>query len=175
VKNKLQGESDDDHYQRTWRQHLHVDQDGIVFIPPNGLKNALSESAKFQSIPVPGRGKASYTKNFEAGVLVAKPVVLGIKANDVQYEKLFLPSDGRRGGGKRVWKYYPLIERWSGDAEFLIVDDTVLQKSVVDPSRTVFEIVLEGAGSYIGLGRFRPRNNGFYGRFEFDKFKIEEM
>lgn len=168
VKDKLQGESDDDHYRRTWRKHLHVDKDGYVMIPANSLKNCLSEAAKFMSIPVPGKGKASYTKHVEAGVMVAKSPSLGIKAADVEHEPLFLPSDGRRGGPKRVMKYYPIIPEWEATAEFIIVDETVLQRSVNPSSngRTVFEDILEGAGQYIGLGRFRPRNNGFYGRFE---------
>jgi hypothetical protein len=124
---------------------------------------------------VPGKGKAQYTKHFEAGVLVARPISLGIKAADVEMEKLFLPSDGRRGGGKRVWKYFPLITSWEAEAEIIIVDDTVLQKSVTDKTRSVFEIVLDGAGSYIGLGRFRPRQNGFYGRFDVEALKIGEL
>jgi hypothetical protein len=161
-----QGESADDCYRRTWRNHMHVDQDGVIFIPGNAFKNALSEAAKFMSIGVPGKGKATYTKNFEAGVLVPGVASLGIKAADVECESLFLPSDGRRGGPKRVMKYYPLIPEWSAEVEFLILDETVLQTSAQDKSRTVFEIVLEGAGQFIGLGRFRPRNNGYYGRFD---------
>ena len=90
------GESNDDNKRRTWRGHLHVDKDGVIFIQPTSLKNCLSEAAKFMSISVPGKGKATYTKNFEAGILVAKPATLGIKASDVQCEALFLPSDGRR-------------------------------------------------------------------------------
>lgn len=166
VKDLEQGESQDDNYKRTWRSHLHTDKEGIVFIPPNGLKNCLSEAAKFMSISVPGKGKATYTKHFEAGVAAPKPASLGIRAEEVTMEPLFLPSDGKRGGGKRVWKYYPVIPSWEADVEFIIFDETVLQSSVMDKKKTVFEIVLEGAGQFIGLGRFRPRNNGYYGRFD---------
>lgn len=161
-----QGESQDDNYRRTWRNHLHADKDGMVFIPANSLKNCLSEAAKFMSISIPGKGKATYTKNFEAGVMVAQSASLGIHKDDVQMEALFLPSDGRRGGPKRVMKYYPVIPEWEAEAEFIIVDETVLQSSQKDKSRTVFHDVLEGAGQFIGIGRFRPRNNGYYGRFE---------
>src|SRR5262245_29038458 len=174
-KNKNQGESDDDHYQRTWRQHMHVNGHGTVIVPPTGVKNAISEAAKFLSIPIPGKGKATYTKNFEAGILISQPVDLGIKADEVECERLFLPSDGKRGGGKRVWKYYPTMPKWQGNVELIVVDDTTLQRSVSDPSKTVLEIVLDAAGSYIGLGRFRPKNNGFYGRFEISNFKVGEM
>ncbi|CCJ07097.1 hypothetical protein [Methylocystis sp. SC2] len=166
VRELEQGESADDNYRRTWRNHLHTDNSGNVIIPANSLKNCLSEAAKFMSISVPGKGKATYTKNFEAGVMVAKSPTIGLSKDEVQMEALFLPSDGRRGGPKRVMKYYPIIPEWEADAEFIIVDETVLQSSLKDKSRTVFQDVLEGAGQFIGIGRFRPRNNGYYGRFE---------
>lgn len=166
VKELDQGESQDDNYRRTWRNHLHTDNKGNVIIPANSLKNCLSEAAKFLSISVPGKGKATYTKNFEAGVMVAKSATLGVHKDNVEHEALFLPSDGRRGGTKRVMKYYPIIQEWEAEAEFVVLDETVLQTSAKDKSRTVFQEVLEGAGQFIGLGRFRPRNNGFYGRFE---------
>lgn len=170
---KLQGEGLDDYSRRTWRNHMHFDIDGNVFIPPTTFKNCLAEAAKYLSLSVPGKGKATYTKNFEAGVLVAKPLPLGVHKDAVEQERLYLPSDGRRGGPKRVWKYYPLIPSWDGDVEFIIVDETVLQTSVREPDKTVLQIVLEGAGSFIGIGRFRPRNNGYYGRFDVTKMEVQ--
>jgi hypothetical protein len=166
------GESKDAHYRRTWRNHMHMTPEGDVFIPPGSFKNCLSESAKYGSITIPGKGKATYTKNFEAGVLVIKPAMIGVKAADVECEALFLPSDGRRGGSKRVLKYYPRFPSWKAIVEFMVIDETVLQPTARDKSRTVFEQVLEEAGQFIGIGRFRPRNNGWYGRFRVDKVEI---
>ena len=37
---------------------------------------------------------------------------------------------------------------------------------VYEVSKEVFEKHLKDAGRFIGLGRFRPRNNGTYGRFD---------
>lgn len=161
---KLQGEGQDDYYQRTWKNHLHT-RNGEVFIPPNAFKNCLSEAAKYMNLSVPGKGKNTYTKHFEAGVQISRPIMLGIKAEDVKCEKLFLPSDGKRGGSKRVWKYYPYLEQWRGVIECLILDETCLQTSRTTGA-TILEDVCRGAGQYIGLGRFRPRNNGYYGRFD---------
>ena len=31
---------------------------------------------------------------------------------------------------------------------------------------------LEAAGQFIGIGRFRPQNGGFYGRFRISKLKL---
>jgi len=167
------GESHDDYRQRTWREHLHV-QNGEVFIPPSSIKNCLSEAAKFLSISVPGRGKRTYTSHVEVGVACIRPVVLGIKSTDVQSETLFLPADGRRGSGRRVWKTYPVINEWRGDVELLILDETTLQTSQRS-GNSVLQDICEGAGQYIGLGRFRPRNNGWYGRFIVEDFAISAM
>lgn len=150
-------ETHKDHEERIWRERIHADAEGNVFIPPMAFKNALSEAAKFLSLQIPGKGKATYTKHFEAGVLAMEAVPLGIKRDEVPGEWLFVPSEGVRGGGKRVWKCFPLINQWKGTVRFMILDDTITD--------AVFEKHLKEAGNFIGIGRFRPRNNGYYGRF----------
>ena len=169
---KLQGEGPDDYERRTWRNRLHVDAAGQVFIPPMSYKNALAEAAKFLSIGIPGKGKSTYTKHFEAGVLAVEPAPLGIRAEDVECERLFVPADGRPGGGKRVHKYFPIIQPgWRADFSFMVLDETVLQTSS-DGIMTVFEYILRRTGQFIGIGRFRPRNRGYYGRFAVNDFTV---
>jgi hypothetical protein len=168
---KKTGESHEDHEERTWRQRLHVTPEGFVFMPPMAFKGAISEAAKYLGIQIPGKGKATYTKNFEAGILCTDGLVLPIKAKDVEPERLFVPASGKRGDGSRVWKTFPKIEFWEGDVTFHIIDETVLQ-TFGDSGVTVFEHVLSQAGAFIGVGRFRPRNNGFYGRFKVAEVKI---
>ena len=155
-----EGELPDAFEERSWRERMHVMPNDEVFIPPMAVKNALSEVAKYLSESVPGKGKATYTKHFEAGLMVIDPILLGVKASDVQGERLFVPSDGRRGGGKRVWRTFPLIPEWSGTVKIYILDPVLTGK----PEKV--QDYLAYAGKFIGLGRFRPRNNGFYGRFE---------
>lgn len=160
---KLNKEIPKDYEARTWRDRLHTTDDGYVFIPPMSFKNCLSEAAKFLSLQIPGKGKSTYTKHFEAGVLVTDALVLSIKKDDVSGEWLFVPSDGVRGSGKRVEKCFPVIHNWQGEVTFHILDETITED--------VFAHVLEQAGAFIGIGRFRPRNNGFYGRFKIDSIK----
>lgn len=150
-------ENDSDYRKRTWRNHCHSTPTGKVFIPPMALKNCLSEAAKFRPRQIPGKGKSTYTKHFEAGVLVLEGIELPIAVDEVQSEWLFLPADGQRGSGKRVWKCYPLIPNWEGMVAFQILDETI--------TKDVFAETLEEAGKFIGIGRFRPRQNGYYGRF----------
>lgn len=156
----LEKEGKDAYAKRTWREYCHYDNSGNVVIPPMAMKNAIAESAKFLSIQVPGKGKTTYTKHFEAGVLVTEPAPIGYAREDIGddfMESLFLPADGRRGSGTRVMKYFPRFNEWEARVAFHIFDDVVTEE--------VFQYVLEQAGQFIGLGRFRPRNNGYYGRF----------
>jgi hypothetical protein len=155
---KLEKENAQDYEARTWKDRLHTSEDGMVYIPPMAFKNALSEIARFLSVQIPGKGKSTYTKHFEAGVLVMDAVPLGIHKDQVLGEWLFVPSDGKRGGGSRVLKCFPLIKEWKATVTFYVLDETV--------TPTVFEHHLKEAGSFVGIGRFRPRNNGFYGRFK---------
>lgn len=155
---KLEKESADDYEKRTWMERCHYNKDGHVFIPPMAFKNCLSEIAKYLSMQIPGKGKATYTKHFESGVLVMDPVVLPYKRGNIDGEWLHVPSDGKRGGSKRVPKCFPFFPEWRGDVSFHLLDDTITEE--------VFKYHLEQAGKFIGIGRFRPRNNGYYGRFK---------
>lgn len=155
---RMDRETADDFEKRTWRERIHADADGMVFIPPMAFKNCISECAKFRSEQIPGKGKSTYTKHFEAGILVMDPLYIGVRAEDMQGEWLYVPSDGRRGGAKRVNRCFPFVPKWEGSVTFHILDDAI--------TKDVFERHIVEAGRFIGLGRFRPRNNGYYGRFE---------
>jgi len=154
---KTRDETHADFEKRSWRQRCHWNENGNLYIPPMGFKNCLSEAAKYKPIQIPGKGKTTYTKYIEAGVLVVDPLVLPITRDTISHEWLHVPSDGRRGGTTRVEKCFPLITKWEGEVEFLILDEIIPED--------IFTNYLRDAGSFIGMGRFRPRNNGFYGRF----------
>jgi hypothetical protein len=126
----------------------------------------MKEAAKYLNLQIPGKGKSTYTKNFDAGILVTEPLVLNIKKEDVISENVFVPSDGRRGGTTRVMKTFPLIQSWAGEVTYYILDDIITED--------VFRKVLETSGNLIGVGRFRPRNCGYYGRFEIIDIKWKE-
>lgn len=160
----LEKEQPGDKDRRTWRERMHTDATGEVFIPPMAFKNCLSEAAKFLSMQIKGKGKSTYTKHFEAGVMVLEPVMLGIHRDDVIGETLFVPSNGKRGDGSRVDRTFPFISAgWTGTLTITVIDETI--------TADVLRTHLEEAGKLIGVGRFRPRNNGYYGRFLVTSFE----
>jgi hypothetical protein len=155
---KLTKEGPQDYEDRTWRNRTHAGEDGKLFIPPMAFKNCLSDAAKYLSIQIPGKGKTTYTKHFDAGIVVVEPMVLPITREKVIGEWFHVPSDGKRGGGRRVWRCFPVVHQWEGHQQFVVLDDTVTKDVFIDH--------LKQAGQFIGIGRFRPRNGGFYGRFD---------
>lgn len=187
---KLDRETAEDYEARTWKNRMHVNDQGEIFIPAQALKNCLAEAAKYLSMQVPGKGKSTYTKNFEAGILILANAVAhhpsgdpllatdcmerdlstfkdssnkkehaeGNKPPFVFGDWIFTPSDGVPGSGKRVWRCYPVIAPgWTADFVISVVDDLI--------TKSVLESHLMTAGMLIGLGRFRVRNRGTYGRF----------
>jgi len=164
---KLPRETHDDYEKRTWRQRLHTTGDGKVFIPASSFTKALQEAAKFLAIPIPGQGRALYTKSFESAVMVLDPLILPVTADDVKGETLHVPSDGRRGGTKRVWQTSPRIDAWEGDVTSLIYAPII--------PKDVFERVLVASGLLIGIGRYRPRNTGTYGRYTVESLRWENL
>ena len=158
---KIGRETHKDYETRTWRERIHVDEKGLAFIPAMALKNSLQGAAAFLGKKVPGRGQKTYAPFFKAAVLVMEALELGIKKDDIPGEQFFVPSDGKPGGGSRVMKTFARITPWSGEAKYYVADETI--------TAGVFEEHIQAAGSFVGLGRFRPGRGGFYGRFKVDQ------
>lgn len=155
---KLDKEGPDDYEKRTWREKAHFDADGNIFIPPMAFKFALAEVAKFLGEKIAGRRGATWTKHFEAGVLCMDPLPLPLKKDDLVGLWFNCHANGQRGSGSRVSRCFPDIPEWKGAATFYVLDQTI--------TKDVFRHHIEEAGKFIGIGRFRPRNGGYYGRFK---------
>lgn len=151
-------ESPEAYEQRTWRNRMHINADGMVFIPPFAFKNCISAAAQFLGEKIKGKGQATWTKHFVSGILVMDPVDLHIKADQVQGETRFVPADGKRGGSSRVLRTFPRIDAWNGTVQWYILDDLITEE--------IFIRYLKQAGAFIGVGSFRVQNNGIYGRFD---------
>ena len=101
-----------DHEERCWMERAHIGPSGNMMIPAQSFKNCLSTAAKYIGEQIPGKGKATYTKYFEAGVLVIEDVDTGVHKSAIVMDRRFVPADGKRGGPKRVWKNFPAIDAW---------------------------------------------------------------
>lgn len=161
-------EADDDYENRTWRDKIHATKDGFAFIPAAAFKFCLQNAALYLGIKIPGKGSAKYTKHFKSGIAVYDDLVLEVKKKDAQHLRLFVPSDGRSGGSKRVWKNFPFYEpeQWGGVFIVYILDNEI--------PMDVFERVAHEAGKFIGLLTSRPQNGGNWGRFKIKRIEVIE-
>jgi len=128
---RAEGENPADYEKRIWKQRAHYNTDREAVIPGNMFKRMLDRAAERMSLPVSGigyrtlTGHETMTKHFAYGVMAMDHLPLGIKEDDIQGEWLFA---GRRVGGKRIWKRFPLFEAWEGWVTWHIVDPAVTQE-----------------------------------------------
>lgn len=162
---KLPRETANDYEDRTWRQKAHV-ENGMAYVPPMGFKIGLDRAAKMLGRQIPGKGKATYTKFFESGVIVTKPVIIAPE-DAMACERVFANADGVRGSGKRVWRNFPRFDHWSGEVEYTILAEDITQD--------IFEEAARYAGIAVGVGRFRPERGGYFGRFNATGFQWKRM
>lgn len=169
VSKKESNETHDQYTERVWREQIHADDKGQCFIQPFAFKNALESAARWLSMGIPGEGKKTYTKRFASGVLIVDRMPLfgangkPIHVKDVTPLKLFVPSDGKRGSGKRVWRIFPTVTKWSTTATIHVLDDKI--------SHEVLEAHIRAAGQFIGMGSMRVENGGINGRFDIGELK----
>lgn len=163
---KLAKESHDAYERRTWREKAHFGEDGELFIPRMAFKFSLMEAAKYLGERVVGKGMKTWTQYFTSATLVENDISLGIHKDSVDGQTISAHANGNRNSGKRVPRTFPIINRWAGELRVLVLDETITEE--------IFTRVFQHAGSFIGIGRFRPANGGFNGRFVVKRVKWEK-
>jgi len=168
---KLDRESAEDHDIRTWRNHCTTNDKGEVEIPNMAFKQSIDTAAFKLGIKVPGR-RTTFKSFFASGFICESNVPLmngaGLwKPEDAVLVIISANPEGKRGGGKRVPRRYPVFNKWHGIAYFTILDDIITQD--------IFELHVKVAGTLVGIGRFRPEVGGINGRFRPTKFEWEDI
>ena len=155
---KLKGESHEDYENRTWKEKVYYDESGYGLIKGIMVANCIRASAKYLNRQIPGKGKSTFTKHFNAGIIILDNIVLKETRETIQGTRVNVPSDGMVGGTKRVARIFPIVHEWEGQLMVIIGDDVITED--------VFTDVLQNAGNLIGLGTWRPISRGMNGRFE---------
>jgi hypothetical protein len=185
---KKSGEGADAFEDRTWRERMHIDPQGRLFIPGIAFKKSVAQAAAYLSESIPGKGAQKYTKHVNGGILCFDPLILhdgegrAITTDSVEIEtkpgpselhglRLFVPADGKVGGTKRVWRTFPVLtDPWRCRASVIITSPILVDR----PEK--IEQYAKHAGMVIGLGSYRPASasGGHFGRFVVSNFKVGE-
>ena len=164
---KVKNETHDDFDRRAWPEHLHVDEAGDVFIPAVSILQGMAAAASYlgKGGNLNKKGQATWAQNFTCGLAVARGPSLCVKQDAARPERVYCNADGKRGSGKRVWRTFPVFDQWATTLIISILDDTIPED--------IFTRVLDAFGLFIGIGRYRPQNGGYLGRFTVKKLEVK--
>lgn len=137
--------------------HSYQDSDGF-YIPTEHIKGALINAGGMVKAKV-GNSRRSM-KNVVAAMFL------------IEEQKIRLPKeysiDKRSAVNKnikaRVICIRPKWDTWQGEFTLLVDNDTITLATIKE--------IITNAGNFIGIGSFRPTNNGMFGRFELCSIKL---
>ena len=135
---------------------LYIDADERIYTPSNHVEMALIEAGK--KVKVKGQGKATYSKLFGSMVTIEEFELIHLKQ---KYEifKMLVVIPSTKG---RVMRYRPMFKDWEFEFHINFEDEI--------PAEAIKEC-LEIAGKYVGIGDWRPKKKGKFGKFQVVKFE----
>lgn len=167
---KMKGEQTGDYDKRTWQSKAHITEAGTLGIPASSLTQAIAEAAKYSKKQIPGQGKATWTAKFKSGIMLTETLIdTGIVLTDRDFLDVMCDAQGKTGSAvsSRVSRRFPQVPSWSATFDAWILDPIITED--------VFREMVELAGMFIGIGRWRPvMNGGQNGRFTIEKLKWQD-
>lgn len=139
--------------------HCYRNTDGKCYIPSDQLRGAMIGAGGMVKSKV-GNSRKSM-KNIVAAMFFIKEEQIPMPDYDVIDKR----SAVNRNVKARVITIRPKWTNWEAQFTLMVDNDTITSSTI--------EEILINAGSYIGIGSFRPTNNGQFGRFEVEY--IEEQ
>lgn len=130
---------------------LYREESGTIFVPSAQIEGAIVKAAS--DFQITGRGRRTY-KELAKSVILVQPEAIAITPQA-------WVSDARpvRVQNARVMRYRPRWDKWKLRFQVLVLDDQF--------SGDVLKQILDSAGSYKGIGDYRPK----FGRFIVTLFK----
>lgn len=133
--------------------HAHIDASGHTFVPADQIRLALVTGGTYLKSKVGTKAKSM------KGIVAAMFMVYPDQVPIVPYDLIDKRSAVNRAIKGRVMVVRPKWSAgWEIEFELQIGEQSVTKQTVKD--------LLEVTGNYVGIGSYRPTNNGNFGRFE---------
>lgn len=132
--------------------HCYRNSEGKCFIPSEHFRGAMIMAGAMVKSKV-GNSRKSM-KNVVAGMFFVTPDEITLP----DYDQIDKRSAVNRNIKARVVTIRPKWSTWTVNFQLLVDNDTITKETIVE--------ILENAGNSIGIGSFRPTNNGMFGRFK---------
>ena len=136
--------------------HSYNDKDGF-YIPSEHIKGSLIGGGAMVKSKV-GNSRKSM-KNIVAGMFFIEEEKLRLPKK-IEIDKRSAVNRNIKG---RIIVVRPKWEKWGAEFTLLIDNDTITTETIKE--------IISNAGNFIGIGSFRPTNNGSFGRFKLEGFE----
>lgn len=132
--------------------HCYRDESGRCYIPSDQIRGSLIGGGSYMKAKVGGKSKSMK-------IIVAATF-------EPSEERIFIPdydqvdkrSTINRNVKARVIVIRPKWSNWEAEFTLKVHEDTLTLQTIKE--------LFSFAGQYVGIGSFRPTNNGLFGRFE---------
>lgn len=122
------------------------------FIPAEQLRIAFINGGGYLKSKV-GNAKRSM-KGVFAAVLRVSPEEITLP----EYDEIDKRSAVNKNVKARVMVIRPKWSTWSAEFDLIIDNETITKETI--------EELINTTGNYVGIGSYRPTNNGYFGRFK---------
>ena len=132
--------------------HCYRNDAGRCYIPADQLRGALINAGTFMKSKVGARSKSMKTIVAACFIVVPEEIELP------DYDAIDKRSAVNKNIKARVMVLRPKWTEWEAELTLNCYESSITKETV----KQLFDY----AGSYVGIGSFRPTNNGLFGRFE---------
>lgn len=139
--------------------HCYRNSDGKCYIPADQIRGALIGAGSYMKSKVGGRSKSM--KVIVAAMFIPTPEQILIPDYDVIDKR----SAVNRNIKGRVITIRPKWTNWEAEFDLNVYEDTITKETIAQ--------LFEYAGNLVGIGSFRPTNNGMFGRFELVSINLQ--
>jgi hypothetical protein len=137
--------------------HCYRNSDGQCFIPAEHFRQSFINAGAFVKSKV-GNARKSM-KNVVAAMFMVSPEEIILP----NYDAIDKRSGVNRNVKARIIVIRPKWNNWKITFTLLVDNDTITESTITE--------IINYSGSYVGIGSYRPTNNGYFGRFELTELK----
>lgn len=131
--------------------HCYRNKQGECFIPSEQLRIAFINGGTYLKSKVGTKTKSM--KGIIAAVMQINPEMILLP----DYDEIDKRSAVNKNIKARVIVIRPKWSKWTASFDMLLDNNTLTKEMLTE--------LVDVTGNYVGIGSYRPTNNGYYGRF----------
>lgn len=132
--------------------HCYRNESGQCYIPADQIRGSLITAGSYVKSKVGSLSKSM--KTIVAACFIVTPEQITLP----DYDMIDKRSAVNKNIKARVITIRPKWSQWEADFTLNIFEDTITVETI--------EKLFHYSGSFVGIGSFRPTNNGMFGRYE---------